>query len=54
MVRVHLHARITETGTLELEALPVGSDRSDPATPRWKVEFNVRGDAPAGSSAERV
>ena len=54
VVRVHLHARITETGTLELEALPVGSDRSDPDTPRWKVEFNVRSDAPAGSSAERV
>ena len=52
VVRVHLHARITETGTLELEALPVGSDRSDPATPRWKVEFNVRSDAPVGSSAE--
>ena len=50
VVRVHLHARITETGTLELEALPVGSDRSDPATPRWKVEFNVRADAPAGSA----
>ena len=54
VVSVHLHARITETGTLELEALPVGSDRSDPDTPRWKVEFNVRSDAPAGSSAERV
>ena len=53
VVRVHLHARITETGTLELEALPVGSDRSDPATPRWKVEFNVRADAPTGN-AERV
>ena len=57
VVRVHLHARITETGTLELEALPVGSDRSDAGTPRWKVELNVRADPPAtgfstaGSSA---
>ena len=47
VVRVHLHARITETGTLELEALPVGSDRSDAGTPRWKVELNVRADPPA-------
>lgn len=38
IVRVKLHARVTETGTLELEALPVdGSER-------WKVEFDVRGD----------
>ncbi len=51
VVRVHLHARITETGTLELEALPVGSERSDPDTPRWKVEFNVRGGAPGGNNA---
>ena len=52
VVRVHLHARITETGTLELEALPVGSDRSDAGTPHWKVELNVRADALAGSSAD--
>nr|WP_240965056.1 MULTISPECIES: Hsp70 family protein [unclassified Acidovorax] len=46
VVRVQLHARITETGTLELEALPVGSDGAS-ADERWKVEFDVRGDAPA-------
>ncbi len=51
VVRVHLHARITETGTLELEALPVGSDRSDAGTPRWKVELNVRAGAPAAGTA---
>ena len=38
-VAVWLHARITETGTLELEALPVGG------VDRWKVEFDVRGQA---------
>ena len=32
-------ARITETGTLQLEALPVGGSE------RWKVEFDVRGQA---------
>ena len=37
VVRVKLHARITETGTLELEALPVGGHE------RWKVQFDVRG-----------
>ena len=39
IVAVRLHARITETGTLELEALPVGG------VDRWKVEFDVRGQA---------
>ena len=39
VVRVKLHARVTETGTLELEALPVGG------TERWKVQFDARGDA---------
>jgi len=39
IVRVRLHARVTETGTLELEALPLNGDQ------RWKVEFEVRGDA---------
>lgn len=39
IVPVHLHARITETGTLQLEALPVGGSE------RWKVEFDVRGQA---------
>lgn len=38
IVRVKLHARVTETGTLELEALPVDGKQ------RWKVEFEVRGD----------
>ena len=42
IVRVRLHARVTETGTLELEALPVdGSER-------WKVEFDTRGEAGDG------
>ncbi len=39
IVRVKLHARVTETGTLELEALPVGGSE------RWRVEFDVRGGA---------
>lgn len=42
IVRVKLHARVTETGTLELEALPVDGSA------RWKVQFDVRGD---GSTA---
>jgi len=37
IVRVKLHARVTEAGTLELEALPVGGSE------RWKVAFDVRG-----------
>ena len=37
VVAVKLHARVTETGTLELEAVP--RDTSE----RWKVEFDVRG-----------
>jgi hypothetical protein len=37
IVRVKLHARVTETGTLELEALPADGSQ------RWKVEFDVRG-----------
>ena len=40
VVRVTLHARVTETGTLELEASPVGGSE------RWKVQFDVRGHAP--------
>ena len=39
IVRVKLHARITETGTLMLEALT--RDGSE----RWKVEFDARGEA---------
>ena len=34
-----LQARVTETGTIELEALPVGGQE------RWKVELDVRADA---------
>jgi hypothetical protein len=41
VVAVKLHARVTEAGTLELEAMPRGSDE------RWKVEFDVRGSASA-------
>ncbi|MCB1907138.1 MAG: Hsp70 family protein [Rhodocyclaceae bacterium] len=37
VVRVRLQARVTEAGTLELEALPQGGGE------RWKVEFDVRG-----------
>jgi hypothetical protein len=41
VVAVKLHARVTETGTLELEAVP--RDTSE----RWKVEFDVRGNTNA-------
>ena len=41
VVPVKLHARITEAGTLELEAVPRGANE------RWKVEFDVRGSANA-------
>ena len=41
IVRVRLHARVTEAGTLELEAVPADGDQ------RWKVEFEVRADTPA-------
>ena len=37
VVRVRLHARVTEAGTLELEALP------HDGSARWRVEFDVRG-----------
>ncbi len=37
VVPVKLHAKVTEAGTLELEAIPRGTDE------RWKVEFDVRG-----------
>jgi hypothetical protein len=43
VVAVRLHARVTEAGTLELEAVPSGSDE------RWKVEFDVRGGASEGA-----
>jgi molecular chaperone DnaK (HSP70) len=39
IVPVKLHARVTEAGTLELEAIPSGTSE------RWKVEFDVRGAA---------
>jgi molecular chaperone DnaK (HSP70) len=39
VVAVKLHARVTEAGTLELEAVPRGTGE------RWKVEFDVRGNA---------
>jgi len=41
IVAVKLHARVTEAGTLELEAIPRGTGE------RWKVEFDVRGNAHA-------
>jgi hypothetical protein len=40
VVEVRLHARVSETGTLELAAVP----RDDSA--RWNVEFDVRGARP--------
>ncbi|MDR0212730.1 MAG: Hsp70 family protein [Comamonas sp.] len=36
IVPVTLHARVTDIGTLELNAVPVGGEE------RWKVEFDVR------------
>lgn len=39
VVAVRLQARVTETGTIELEALPVGGHE------RWKVELDVRAEA---------
>ena len=42
MVPVRLHARVTEAGTLELEAVPRSGDE------RWKVEFDVRGESHEG------
>ena len=42
MVPVRLHARVTEAGTLELEAVPRSGDE------RWKLEFDVRGERGEG------
>ncbi len=42
VVPVKLHAYVTETGTLQLEAVPRGSSE------RWKVEFDVRGNVAQG------
>ena len=39
---VRLESRVTEVGTLALEAAERGGDR------RWKLEFNVRGESDAG------
>ncbi|MDE1179241.1 Hsp70 family protein [Paraburkholderia sp.] len=39
VVAVKLHAHVTEAGTLELEAIPRGTNE------RWKVQFDVRGGA---------
>ena len=41
VVAVHLHARVTDIGTLELNAVPVGGSE------RWKVELDVRAEASA-------
>jgi molecular chaperone DnaK (HSP70) len=46
VVPVHLAARVTEVGTLQLEA--VTRDRNQ----RWKVEFDVRAGGEAEASAE--
>lgn len=39
VVQVRLHAKVTEAGTLELSAVPRNGSE------RWKVEFDVRGQA---------
>ncbi len=41
VVPVTLHARVTDIGTLELNAVPVGGSE------RWKVEFDVRAETQA-------
>ncbi|WP_245606856.1 Hsp70 family protein [Simplicispira psychrophila] len=41
VVRVQLHARITTTGTLELEALPINA-QGESGSERWKVELDTR------------
>ena len=43
VVPVTLEARVTDIGTLELNAVPVGG------TERWKVEFDVRAETAAAS-----
>jgi len=46
VVPVTLHAHVTDIGTLELNAVPVGGEE------RWKVEFDVRaGTAPSPQAA---
>jgi Hsp70 protein len=45
VVPVRLHARVTEAGTLQIEALPLtGSER-------WKVEYEVRGERQESAEA---
>jgi hypothetical protein len=45
VVPVHLHAAVTEVGTLTLEAVPTEAARRPGVTnERWKLELNVRGD----------
>ncbi|MFT4192366.1 MAG: Hsp70 family protein [Comamonas sp.] len=44
VVPVTLAARVTDIGTLELHAVPVGGQA------RWKVEFDVRAETTAGSA----
>jgi len=46
IVPVHLAARVTEVGTLQLEAV------SREGGERWKVEFDVRSDADKGEAPE--
>ena len=41
VVPVTLHARVTDIGTLELNAVPVGGSE------RWKIEFDVRAETAA-------
>ena len=45
VVPVRLHARVTEAGTLELEAVPRSGHE------RWKVELEVRGERPPQAEA---
>jgi len=45
VVPVTLHARVTDIGTLELNAVPVGGSE------RWKVEFDVRAETTAAEPA---
>jgi hypothetical protein len=45
IVPVHLLARVTEVGTLQLEALAKEGGQ------RWKVEFDVRSDSAASDAA---
>lgn len=48
VVPVHLHAAVTEVGTLRLEAIPRDGDRA------WKVEFDVRGEDSSSHAPSRV